>query len=82
MVVELPLNDRSLTTKLRYLSSKTERVYRNSTKVYLNPTPVFNRSTLIKENRNVYRNKFLDIGGQGTQGGMIFNSIILDVVEV
>jgi len=82
VVVELPINDRSLTTKLRYLSSKTERVYKNRMKVYLNPTPVFNRPTLIKENRNVYRNKFLDIGGHGTHGGMIFNSIILDMVEV
>ena len=38
--------------------------------------------TVLAQNRNVYRNKFLDVTGSGTSGGIIFNSIILDVVEV
>ena len=38
--------------------------------------------TVFAQNNNVYRNKFLDISGQGSSGGIIFNSIILDVVEV
>lgn len=40
------------------------------------------RPTVLAQNRNVYRNKFLDIEGRGATGGIIFNSIILDVVEV
>ena len=40
------------------------------------------RPTVLAQNRNVYRNKFLDIEGHGSTGGIIFNSIILDVVEV
>ena len=40
------------------------------------------RPTVLAQNRNVYRNKFLDIGGTGSAGGIILNSIILDVVEV
>ncbi|MBQ6298647.1 MAG: hypothetical protein IJK81_13365 [Selenomonadaceae bacterium] len=38
--------------------------------------------TVLAQNRNVYRNKFLDIEGRGTSGGIIFNSIVLDVVEI
>ena len=38
-------------------------------------------STVLAQNRNVYRNKFLEIEGRGG-GGIFFNSITLDVVEV
>ena len=38
--------------------------------------------TVLAQNRNVYRNKFLDVTGSGSAGGIIFNSIILDVVNV
>ena len=38
--------------------------------------------TVLAQNRNVYRNKFLDVEGCGSAGGIIFNSIILDVVNV
>lgn len=38
-------------------------------------------STVLAQNRNVWRNKFLDVEGRGG-GGIIFNSITLDVVEV
>lgn len=38
--------------------------------------------TVLAQNRNVYRNKFLDVTGRGSSGGIIFNSIILDVVNV
>lgn len=37
--------------------------------------------TVLAQNRNVYRNKFLEVEGRGG-GGIFFNSIILDVVEV
>ena len=40
------------------------------------------RPTVLAQNRNVYRKKFLDVEGRGTSGGIIFNSIILDVVEI
>ena len=40
------------------------------------------RPTVLAQCRNVYRNKFLDVGGRGSAGGIIFNAIILDVVEV
>ena len=40
------------------------------------------RITVLAQNRNVYRKKFLDVEGRGTSGGIIFNSIILDVVEI
>ena len=39
------------------------------------------RLTVLAQNRNVYRNKYLDIRGSGS-GGIILNSITLDVVEV
>ena len=38
-------------------------------------------STVLAQNRNVYRNKLLEVEGRGG-GGIFFNSIILDVVEV
>ena len=66
----------------KHATSKSEYVFTNKRKIYGNPTPIYNRPTVVKESRNVYRNKFLDIGGRGSGGGVIFNSIILDVVEV
>lgn len=40
------------------------------------------RPTVLAQNHNVYRNKYLDVEGCGSSGGIIFNSIIMDVVEV
>ncbi|MBR0287458.1 MAG: hypothetical protein IJQ82_00615, partial [Selenomonadaceae bacterium] len=37
---------------------------------------------ILAQSFNVYRNKVLEIGGSGSTGGIIFNSIILDVVDV
>ena len=34
------------------------------------------------ESRNVYRNKFWDLVGSGSGGGMTFNEIIMTVAEV
>lgn len=39
-------------------------------------------STILAQSRNVFRTKCLEISGNGSGGGIIFNSIILDVVEV
>ena len=64
-------------------------VYSAETKVYDNPMPlykstkkIFERHTIIKESRNVYRGKFIDLSGYGTMGGFMLNGIILDIAEV
>lgn len=39
-------------------------------------------STFVIESRNVFRSKYLDVGGHGQGGGFIVHSIIMDVAEV
>lgn len=83
VVVDLPLpNGRNLNGRRQFIFSKGERIYRNYDLIYGNLQPIFNRPTIIAENRNVYRSKILDITGRGSAGGMVFNSITLDLVEV
>jgi len=79
VVLDLPVSGNK---NRKYATSKSEYVFGNTHRVFGNPTPIFNRPTVVKESRNVYRNKFLDIGGTGEEGGVIFNAIIFDLVEV
>lgn len=81
VVINLP-PERINASRQRYLSPPDQRIYYNREPIYDNPKPIFSRTTVLAESRNVYRNKFLDIGGFGSTGGIIFNSIILDVAEV
>ena len=57
-------------------------VWDNTSPVFENDEKVFCRPTFIKESRNVYRSKFLDIKGFGEGGGFLLNRIMFDVVEV
>ena len=59
-----------------------EEVFDNVSPVFENDEKVFNRQTFIKESRNVFRAKFLDIKGFGEGGGFLLNRITFDVVEV
>lgn len=81
VVVDLPIFNYN-GERRQFIFSRGERIFNNYELIYDNPQPIFNRPTIIAENRNVYRSKFLDITGRGTAGGMILNSITLDVVEV
>lgn len=83
VVVDLPIpNGRNLNGRRQFIFSKGERIYKNYDLIWGNLQPIFNRPTIIAENRNVYRSKILDVTGRGSAGGMIFNSITLDLVEV
>lgn len=79
--IELPPLD-SDAPRRRFLSTKGATIFHNTDAIYGNPQPIFNRPTILIESRNVYRNKYLDLIGGGTAGGIVFNSIILTVAEV
>lgn len=57
-------------------------VYNNINYVYGNTAKIFNTPSIIKESRNVFRSRFLDIGGSGSGGGFVLNSITMDIAEV
>ena len=59
-----------------------DKVYGNMEMVYGNTEKVFSRHTIIKESRNVFRSKYIDVKGYGSMGGLILNSIVLDIAEV
>lgn len=71
-----------LTGRRRFVFSKGEPIFENLTPIYGNPQKIFSRPTIIKESQNVFRNKFIDIGGRGSMGGVIFNAVILELAEV
>lgn len=71
-----------LSGRRRFVYAKGEPIYENLTPIYGNAQKIFSRPTIIKESRNVFRSKFIDIGGSGAMGGVIFNAIILDITEV
>lgn len=76
--IKIKLSGRNLG---KYASS--DRVHSNPESVYGNQTPIFSRKrAIIKESRNVYRNKHLDLFGRGTQGGFLLSNIVMDIVEV
>lgn len=66
----------------RFVYAKGDYIWENFDPIYGNPKPIFSKPTFIRESRNVFRNKFLDIGGRGSMGGIIFSTIILDLAEV
>ena len=74
---KIPLAERQ-----RYVFTKGEPVTDNITQVYGNTSPVLTRQTYVKESRNVYRSRFLDIRGEGSTGGFLLNGIVFDIVEV
>lgn len=59
-----------------------EEIFRSKKIFSDNRQKLFANNTLESISRNVFRNKFLDVGGQGHGGRFILQSIILDVVEV
>jgi hypothetical protein len=59
-----------------------ERIYKNMEMVYGSRMPIFNRRTISKFSTNVFRSKFLDMGGYGTMGGFTLNHILIDIAEV
>ncbi len=60
----------------------SERVYKNYNLIYGNPAPIYNRRTISKFSNNVFRSKFLDVGGHGGMGGFVLNHILMDIAEV
>lgn len=66
----------------KFVYAKGDYVWENFDPIYGNPKPIFSKPTFIRESRNVFRNKFLDIGGRGSMGGIIFSTVILDLAEV
>lgn len=66
----------------RFVYAKGEMIYDNLTPICWNKQKVFSHPTVIKESRNVFRSRFIDIGGSGSMGGIIFNSITLTISEV
>lgn len=81
VIVDLPAIDDE-TTRKRFLTTASEYIYEDEDPIYSNPKPIFTRPTVLVENRNVYRNKFLDIRGSGNSGGIILNAIMMTVAEV
>lgn len=59
-----------------------EKIYQNPMPIYGNRTKIFTRRDIIKESRNVFRSKYLEVEGYGTAGGFLLNGIALDLVEV
>ena len=71
-----------LTGRRRFVYSKGEYIYEDLEPIYGNPQKIFSRPTIVKESRNVFRSRFIDVGGRGSIGGIIFNAVILDIAEV
>ena len=83
IVVDIPPLRRRIENERRHFTfSKGEPIYKNYALIYGNPQPIYSRPTIVAESRNVYRSKFLDVGGRGTSGGVVFNSVTIDLVEV
>ena len=83
VVVDLPiLNSSPITGRRQYVFSNSSPIYENNDPIYENEEPIFSLTTIITENRNVFRSKYLDISSSGDEGGITFNSITLDLVEV
>ena len=62
--------------------STGELIYQNTNMIHGNSKPIFEMRTIIKESRNVFRSKFIDVKGSGSMGGFILNSIMMDLAEV
>lgn len=57
-------------------------IYENQNLLHGNREGIFNRRTIIKENRNVFRSKYLDVTGEGKSGGVIIEEINIEIAEV
>lgn len=62
-----------LTGRRRFVYSKGEYIFENLEPIYGNPQKIFSRPTIIKESRNVFRSRFIDVGGRGSVGGMEYS---------
>lgn len=71
-----------LSARRRFTYMKQDLIYDNLTPVFGNPTKIFSRPTVLKESRNIFRSKFLDIIGRGSGGGFLLNGITFEIVEV
>lgn len=71
-----------LAGRRRFVYSKSEYIFENLEPIYGNPQKIFSRPTIIKESRNVFRSRFIDIGGRGSVGGVVFVAVTLDIAEV
>lgn len=71
-----------LTARMTFTYMKGELIYNNLTPIYGNTEKIFSRPTFIKESRNVFRSRFIDVFGRGSCGGFLLNGIILEVAEV
>ena len=74
-------NEAGVAKKIRIFGEVGVKLFGNKELAYGNKRPVYNRPSILKESRNVYRNKYLDIKGSG-EHGMVLNSITLTLVEV
>lgn len=83
VIVNLPIKNGKLAgVRHQFTLDVSPPIYENYDPIYGNEDPIFSLPTIIAENHNVFRNKFLDVGGNGNQGGITFNSVTLDLVEV
>ncbi len=57
-------------------------IYDNNELIYDEDSMIFKPQTIIKESRNVFRSKFLDVKGSGSMGGFVLNAIFMDIAEV
>lgn len=57
-------------------------IYDNQTIIYNNDSLLYPMVSLFENTRCIYRNRELDIKGNGAGSGVIFNKIIFDIVEV
>lgn len=71
-----------LSARRRFTYMKQDLIYDNLTPIHGNITKIFSRPTVLKESRNIFRSKFLDIIGRGSGGGFLLNGITFEIVEV
>ena len=71
-----------LSARRKFVYVSGEKIFDNPALIYGNEQKIFGRLTMIRENRNVFRSKFIDIRGNGSGGGFLLNGIILDIAEV
>ena len=71
-----------LSARRKFVYVSGEKIFDNPAPIYGNEQKIFGRLTMIRESRNVFRSKFIDIRGNGSGGGFLLNGIILDIAEV
>lgn len=58
------------------------KVRKNQEVLHGSREKIFNRRTIMKESRNVFRSKYLDVRGEGYAGGIILQEITIEIAEV